>query len=626
MKSWSVAAGRLWAALADGKRHHVRDLATQVGGEISHLNGLWKQLPSGTQALLRQQDGWWQLKHGMAMVSDLDAQLVTEQTGFQLEVLPSTGSTNDVLWERWQHGGNIHKHVVLALEQTQGRGRLNRPWLNQVGQTLMFSVAWQVQRITPDLAALPLVVGWCIQQALLQQHIPAQLKWPNDLVIGSLKLGGVLVESKQRGERWHVVMGIGINVAPLADAGVREIATACVAHQAQFSSRDFLLQLLPLLERTLQQFSVQGFVSLQDAYERQMRDILRPVSLFERGAVLGEGVVLGVNEVGALRVRAANGQEQVYLNGEISLRPNHEASEKATTRPSTNSAPMAEPAAPAKLEPVTNSEPMTNKVSHPTAMATVPARYVLLDGGNSQLKWAWVDGARQLHFGGRAPYANLQAFADFMASVPDVPIVGCAVCGSKKMAAVEQATGRLQSGKQIQWLPSMRHALGVTNHYYKVQQHGSDRWFNVLGSRQFSHNSCVVVSCGTAITTDAITHDNHYLGGSIMPGFNLMKEAMAAKTANLNQPIGKPYPFATSTPNALASGMHDAACGAVVLMHHRLQQRQPDAPVDIILTGGGAGKIEQQLPRALILDSEVKIVDNLVLFGLLNWVEHTCNY
>ena len=203
----------------------------------------------------------------------------------------------------------------------------------------------------------------------------------------------------------------------------------------------------------------------------------------------------------------------------------------------------------------------------------------------------------------------------------DMPIIGCAVCGAKKMALVEEAAAR-----GVRWLPSMRHALGVTNHYYKVQQHGSDRWFNVLGSRLFSPNTCVVVSCGTAITIDAITHDNHYLGGSIMPGFNLMKEAMAAKTANLNQPIGKAYPFATSTPNALASGMHDAASGAVILMHQRLKERQQGLAVDLILTGGGASKIEKHLPQALILDSQVKIVDNLVLFGLQNWVEHTCNY
>ena len=61
-------------------------------------------------------------------------------------------------------------------------------------------------------------------------------------------------------------------------------------------------------------------------------------------------------------------------------------------------------------------------------------RYILLDGGNSQLKWAWVDGAQQLHFGGRAPYANLQAFADFMAGqAKDMPIIGDSAIFNKEM-------------------------------------------------------------------------------------------------------------------------------------------------------------------------------------------------
>ena len=69
--------------------------------------------------------------------------------------------------------------------------------------------------------------------------------------------------------------------------------------------------------------------------------------------------------------------------------------------------------------------------------------------------------------------------------------------------------------------------------------------------------------------------------------------------------------------------MMDAACGAVVLMFHRLRAHSGDEPVDIVLTGGGARKIEQHLPRSLVLDTQVQIVDNLVIFGLLNWIEHS---
>ena len=641
MNRWANHAWNLWGALADGKRQHVRDLATLLGCDAHALNGHWKQLPAEVQKHLRQQDGWWQLKQAMAVVSPLQAASVSDSSGFQVDVLPETTSTNDVLWQRWQEGHNIHRQVVCALVQSQGRGRLQRPWQNVLGQTLMFSLAYQVEQGSAALAALPLLVGLLVQQVLAEQQVHAQLKWPNDIVVDSRKLCGILVESKQRGERWHVVIGIGVNVMQPQQEALREIATACNAQTADFSCTSFLAQFLPQLDQAMQTFFKQGFEVFQAAYTAQMRDLNQPVNLFERGKLIGQGQVLGVNSMGGLRVQDAAGQEQVYLNGEISMRPEHASDVPQTVTPA--AMPVAEP------EPIQDMQdvPLLNTSAH---LETVDAaktstdehfvmpkpvsnqgkvhkqagavRYILLDGGNSQLKWAWVDAAQQLHFGGRAPYANLQAFAEFMAAQPqDMPLIGCAVCGAKKMALVEEAATR-----GVRWLPSMRHALGVTNHYYKVQQHGSDRWFNVLGSRLFSQNSCVVVSCGTAITIDAITHDNHYLGGSIMPGFNLMKEAMAAKTANLNQPIGKAYPYATSTPNALASGMHDAASGAVILMHQRLKERQQGQPVDLILTGGGASKIEQHLPKALILDSQVKIVDNLVLFGLQNWVEHTCNY
>lgn len=106
-----------------------------------------------------------------------------------------------------------------------------------------------------------------------------------------------------------------------------------------------------------------------------------------------------------------------------------------------------------------------------------------------------------------------------------------------------------------------------------------------------------------------------------MPGFHLMKEAMAAKTAHLNRPAGKVYPFATTTANAIAGGMMDAVCGALILMHGRLKEKVGrEKPVDVVITGGGAAKVAHALPQGFVLDNNIKIVDNLVVYGLANWV------
>ena len=119
-----------------------------------------------------------------------------------------------------------------------------------------------------------------------------------------------------------------------------------------------------------------------------------------------------------------------------------------------------------------------------------------------------------------------------------------------------------------------------------------------------------------------LSSENHYLGGSILPGFHLMREALAQNTAQLGKNEGLYYPFPTTTNNAVTTGMIDAVCGAIILMHTRLKERHPEQPVDVVLTGGGAYKIMQHLPEAFVLDNTIKIIDNLVIFGLLNWIEH----
>lgn len=313
-------------------------------------------------------------------------------------------------------------------------------------------------------------------------------------------------------------------------------------------------------------------------YQAANRDHGRPVLLLQDGEILHEGMVLGVNGQGGLRLATAEG-EKTIVSGEISLRPND------------NPVPQ---------------RPVRNEL------------YLLIDGGNSQLKWAWVENGSFKEVS-RAPYRDLGSLGEEWRARggETVKIIGCAVCGEVKKSWVEA-----QLARPVEWLPSMEQALGIRNHYRNPAEHGADRWFNALGSRRFTQNACVVVSCGTAVTTDALTEDNHYLGGTIMPGFHLMKEAMAAKTANLNRPVGKVYPFPTTTSNALASGMMDAVCGALMMMHGRLKNKTgADRQVDVIITGGGAAKVVQALPETFVLDNTVKIVDNLVIYGLLNWIE-----
>ena len=572
----------LLAALSDGLPQHVSQLARVVGMKPPQLNGFWQQMPGHIRGLLRQHDGQWRLVRPLAVFAEESLQQMAGKQGFRAQLKHECSSSNDEIMALARQSADLaHKALCVAHFQTKGRGRQGRSWVNRQGECLMFSLGWAFDKPQYELGSLALVAALACRRALADIGLDVNIKWPNDLVVANDKLAGILIETARVENRTVAVIGIGINfVLPKEVENATSIqALFQTASKQGVSVKTLLNAVLAQLDALLNEYAQNGFASCVGEYDAANRDTGRPVLLLQEGRIVHEGVVKGVDAQGALRLLTDNG-EKTIVSGEISLRPDNR------------------PAQPA---------------------ATKPERFLLLDGGNSQLKWAWVENGTFSEVG-RAPYRDLTQLGEewLQFADDDVKIVGCAVCGSVKKAMVEE-----QLTRPVEWLSSMPQALGIRNHYRRPEEHGSDRWFNALGSRRFTQNACVVVSCGTAVTTDALTEDNHYLGGTIMPGFHLMKEAMALKTANLNRPIGKVYPFPTTTPNAIASGMMDAVCGALMMMHGRLKDKTGEGkPVDIIITGGGAARVVQALPESFVHDNQVKIVDNLVIHGLLHWIAH----
>ena len=572
----------LLAALSDGLPQHVSQLARMVGMKPQQLNGFWQQMPGHIRGLLRQHDGQWRLVRPLAVFAEESLQQMAGKQGFRAQLKHECSSSNDEIMALARQSADLaHKALCVAHFQTKGRGRQGRSWVNRQGECLMFSLGWTFDKPQYELGSLALVVALACRRALADIGLDVNIKWPNDLVVANDKLAGILIETARVENKTVAIIGIGINfVLPKEVENATSVqALFQTASKQGVSVKTLLNAVLAQLDALLSEYAQNGFASCVGEYDAANRDTGRPVLLLQEGRVVHEGVVKGVDAQGALRLLTGEG-EKTIVSGEISLRPDNR------------------PAQPA---------------------AAKPERFLLLDGGNSQLKWAWVENGTFSEVS-RAPYRDLTQLGEewLQFADEDVKIVGCAVCGSVKKAMVEE-----QLTRPVEWLSSMPQALGIRNHYRRPEEHGSDRWFNALGSRRFTQNACVVVSCGTAITTDALTEDNHYLGGTIMPGFHLMKEAMALKTANLNRPIGKVYPFPTTTPNAIASGMMDAVCGALMMMHGRLKDKTGGGkPVDIIITGGGAARVVQALPEAFVHDNQVKIVDNLVIHGLLHWIAH----
>jgi BirA family biotin operon repressor/biotin-[acetyl-CoA-carboxylase] ligase len=139
---------------------------------------------------------------------------------FSLHIFDSVASTNRTLWELITQGAGVG-NVVIATQQTAGRGQWGRQWTSPTGG-LYLSVA-----IAPNLAAnasyqLTLATAWGIADQLRRCGISVGIKWPNDLVLDGRKLGGILTETKvNQGKITQAVIGVGINWSnPVPETGI----------------------------------------------------------------------------------------------------------------------------------------------------------------------------------------------------------------------------------------------------------------------------------------------------------------------------------------------------------------------------------------------------------------------
>jgi len=216
--------------------------------------------------------------------------------------------------------------VVLAEHQTGGRGRRGRGWIAPPGGAICLSLAWQYADMPVDLSALSLVVGLCAVNALAGLGVPGvSLKWPNDLVTGEGKLGGILIEMRtESGGPVHVVAGIGLNVSLDAAARAAVKATGNTAddiraHRTPVPDRNHIVAaLLARLVPALEGFPRHGLTPHLDNWHDC--DALREREV--RVEVAGEitrGVARGIDAHGALLVETPAGMRR-FISGEVTVR------------------------------------------------------------------------------------------------------------------------------------------------------------------------------------------------------------------------------------------------------------------------------------------------------------------
>ena len=286
-------------------------------------------------------------------------QLVPRLPGLSVEVVARIASTNSALLDRarvasqardeadepaaaqvrrstesqsfGRRAADLQPCLLVAEHQTAGRGRLGRPWQSVAGASLTFSLALPLH--PADWSGLSLAVGVALADALdpmADATVGARprigIKWPNDLWLmdaaadAGRKLGGNLNETESSGGQRLVVVGVGLNVLPLAMAAA-DVNTGfgCLQElQAGVSAPDVLARVaLPLVD-ALHLFERSGFAAFANQFAA--RDVLYQRGITTTQAGLPSGVAQGVSSSGALQVLTPAGLVLVS-SGEVSVRP-----------------------------------------------------------------------------------------------------------------------------------------------------------------------------------------------------------------------------------------------------------------------------------------------------------------
>jgi len=322
--------------LKDGQFHSGESLGEALG---CSRTAVWKQLQKleDLGLLIESVKGTgYRVADGFEL---LDSQLIQSQLTdiaasqvLNLDLFKSIDSTNKYAREKAEIQ-TVNGLVVLAEQQTAGRGRRGKAWVSPFASNIYLSVVWDFEHGAQALEGLSLAIGVAVKRALDAQGLKGvQLKWPNDIYVEGKKLGGILLEMiGDPAGQCTVIVGVGVNVAMPASQGAdidQEWTDIRARMQLQNSegynshqlSRNYLASaLISEIITLLGDFQEQGFSHCRD--EWQAADaFLGQQAVISTPRQSINGIVRGVDEKGALRLELESGKIETFIGGELSLR------------------------------------------------------------------------------------------------------------------------------------------------------------------------------------------------------------------------------------------------------------------------------------------------------------------
>ncbi len=248
--------------------------------------------------------------------------LPQSEHAIEVEVHSLIDSTNSYLMRRLPNQVTPGQ-VCLAEYQSAGRGRRGRQWISPFGSQIYLSMYWYLEQGLSAAMGLSLVTALAVSDAIYSvTNVQVQLKWPNDVYLGGVKLAGILIDLEgQALEPSHSVIGIGLNLAMPQQAAQQidqkwtDLQTHC---DSKIDRNALSAQLIHHLLKRLEQHNCNGLAVMIDEWHARDFYLNKRVKLLT-GENTTKGICRGVNNQGALMLEIDGKIKPIY-GGEVSLR------------------------------------------------------------------------------------------------------------------------------------------------------------------------------------------------------------------------------------------------------------------------------------------------------------------
>ncbi|RED58726.1 biotin--[acetyl-CoA-carboxylase] ligase [Cohnella phaseoli] len=255
-------------------------------------------------------------------LQELLPKLRTTSFGRRLTLLDVTDSTQNELRKLAEQGAP-EGTLVIAEQQTNGRGRMGRSWVSPAGKGIWMSLLLRPPVPLPLAPQLTLLAAVALSRAIAQQlpMLEIGIKWPNDLLVGGKKISGILLESAAEDERLsYVVVGLGISanldVEDYPEGLMDKAISLKIASGATVDRSELIAAVLEQFEQLYKLYLEQGFAPIRTLWEARSVTLGKQTELYTpQGTVVG--LPRGLDDMGGLRVELPDGSTRTVYSAEV---------------------------------------------------------------------------------------------------------------------------------------------------------------------------------------------------------------------------------------------------------------------------------------------------------------------